>query len=43
LVTGSEKALIEKAAERMHRTTGAKQTISQVILQAVKEYLEKKF
>jgi uncharacterized protein (DUF1778 family) len=40
-VTKSERAMIDTAAERMHRTTGARQTISRVILQAVKEYLTK--
>ena len=40
-VTEVERAMIEKAAERMHKTTGAKQTISRVILQAVKQYLAK--
>ena len=40
-VTGSEKELIEKAAAKMHRTTGARPTMSRVILQAVTQYLVK--
>ena len=40
-VTQVERAMIDKAAERMHKTTGARPTISRVILQAVAGYLAK--
>lgn len=40
-VTPAERAMIDKAADKMHRTTGARQTISRVILQAVEQYLTK--
>ncbi|MEI7982142.1 MAG: hypothetical protein WCI71_10850 [Bacteroidota bacterium] len=40
-VTGSERAMIDKAATKMHRTTGARATLSRVILQAVAQYLAK--
>jgi uncharacterized protein (DUF1778 family) len=40
-VTEAERAMIDKAAAKMHRTTGARQTLSRVILQAVEQYLTK--
>ena len=40
-VTEAERAMIDKAAAKMHRITGARQTMSRVILQAVTQYLVK--
>jgi hypothetical protein len=40
-VTEMERAMIDKANAKMHRTTGARPTISRVILQAVEQYLER--
>jgi ribosomal protein L5 len=38
-VNEAERAMIEKAAAKMHRTTGAKPTISRAILQIVKQHI----
>ena len=40
-VTETEMKLINKTAAKMHRTTGARATVSRVILEAVKQYLTK--
>ena len=41
-VTDNDKKIIDKAANKMHKDTGAKATVSRVIREAVKQYLEKK-
>lgn len=41
-VTDTDKQTIDKAVVKMNKTTGAKPTVSRVIREALKQYLEKK-